>query len=100
MTTLRFGTASRDMTEKLDETYVGKYELSSSFSVTVTLEDGALFAQPTGQGKFSLFAESETKFFMKAVEVQITFTKDDSGAVTGIILHQSGRNAPGRRVNN
>ncbi len=89
-----------EVAQEVLETYVGKYELSSSFSITVTLEDGALFAQPTGQGKFSLFAESETKFFMKAVEVQITFTKDDSGAVTGIILHQSGRNAPGRRVNN
>jgi len=30
-----------------------------------------------------MFAESETKFFLRVVDAQISFTKDDSGAVTG-----------------
>ena len=46
----------------------------------------------------SIFAESETKFFLKVVDAQISFTKDDSGAVTGLILHQGGANQPARRV--
>lgn len=79
------------------ETYVGEYELPD-FSVVVTLEDGALFVQPAGQGKFELFAESETEFFLKVVEAQLTFTKDDAGAVTGFILHQGGREQAARRV--
>jgi len=37
-------------------------------------------------------------FFLKVVEVQITFTKDESGVVTGAILHQGGREQPARKV--
>lgn len=79
------------------ETYVGEYEFAPGFTIVVSLEDGTLFAQPTGQEKAPLFAESETKYFLKVVDAQITFTKDDSGAVTEMILHQNGRSMPGRK---
>jgi len=87
-----------DLTEKVLETYVGAYALAPTFSIVVTLEKGALFGQATGQPKFAMFAESETKFFLKVVDAQITFTKDDSGAVTGMILHQNGANQPASKV--
>jgi hypothetical protein len=37
-----------------------------------------------------LFPESETKFFLKVVDAQVSFVKDDQGAVTHLILHQGG----------
>jgi CubicO group peptidase (beta-lactamase class C family) len=80
------------------ESYVGEYELAPSFSIVVTLENGALFGQATGQPVFPLFAESETKFFLKVVDAQVSFVTDDSGAVTEMILHQNGANRPGRKV--
>lgn len=64
----------------------------------MTLESGALFVQPTGQSKLPLFAESDTNFFLKAVDAQLEFTKDDSGAVTGAILYQGGRSQPLSKV--
>ncbi len=79
------------------ETYVGEYELPD-MAIAITLEDGALFAEPAGQGKFPIFAESEVKFFLKVVNAQLTFTKDDSGAVAGMILHQGGRDQTARKV--
>jgi len=84
--------------EDILETYVGEYELAPTFSIVVTLEAGALFLQPTAQPKFPMFAESEAKFFLRAVDAQISFTKDDTGAVTGLILHQGGANQPGRKI--
>ncbi len=77
--------------------YVGVYELAPTFSIIVTREGNALFAQPTGQQKFPIFAEAEAEFFLKAVDAQLTFSRDSSGAVTGIVLHQNGQNLPGRR---
>ncbi|MGH9849424.1 MAG: serine hydrolase, partial [Blastocatellia bacterium] len=50
----------------------------------------SLMTQATGQPKFELFPESETRFFLKVVEAQVTFVKDDKGAVTHLILHQGG----------
>ena len=75
---------------KILETYVGEYELPD-LGIAITLEEGALFAEPAGQGKFPMFPESEVKFFLRAVNAQLTFTKDASGAVTGMLLHQGGR---------
>ncbi|HEX2722433.1 MAG TPA: serine hydrolase, partial [Gemmatimonadaceae bacterium] len=82
---------------KLDR-YVGVYELAPNFQLRVTRESSSLFAQATGQTKLQLFPESETEFFLKAVDAQITFVKDAAGSVTGLVLHQNGGAIPGKRV--
>ncbi|MEC7739763.1 MAG: DUF3471 domain-containing protein, partial [Gemmatimonadota bacterium] len=69
--------------EYILETYVGEYEFAPGIALVVTLENGDLFAQLAGQGRAPIFAESETKFFYRGVDAQLTFTKDASGAVTG-----------------
>ena len=79
---------------KLDA-YVGVYELAPNFSIEITKEGAALFAQATGQPKFPLFAESETDFFLKVIDAQVTFVRDASGKFDQIILHQGGANSPG-----
>ncbi len=72
------------------EKYVGDYELASNFILSITKEKNQLFAQATGQGKNELFAETETKFFLKVVAAQIEFFKDDAGKVTKLVLNQGG----------
>jgi hypothetical protein len=54
--------------------------------------------QATGQPKVEIFAESETKFFVKAFEAQITFVKDGQGIVTNMILHQRGRDTSAQKI--
>lgn len=75
--------------------YVGSYEFTSTFIIAMTLEDGRLMTQATNQPKFPLFAESETSFFLKVVDAQVEFVKNDKGAVTGMVLHQNGRDTKG-----
>lgn len=77
--------------------YVGTYELSLTFGIVMTLEDGRLMTQATRQPKFPLFAESDTKFFLKVVDAQVEFFRDEKGAVTHMVLHQGGRDAKGLR---
>ena len=55
-------------------------------------------AQATGQPKFELFPTSETEFFLKVVEAQVTFVKDEAGKVTQLILNQNGRKMPAKRI--
>ena len=83
--------------EKILETYVGTYELRPNFDLVVTVKDGQLITQATGQGSFPLLAESETKFFPTQFEAEIEFVKDDQGKVTGIVLHQGGQEMKGAR---
>ncbi len=84
--------------ESVLEPYVGLYQLSSEFSIEVTRKGAALYAQATGQGAFQLWPESETDFFVKEVDAQVTFVRDAQGTVTGFILHQGGANTAGRKV--
>lgn len=77
--------------------YVGEYELAPDFVITVTLEDAKLMAQATGQEKFRIYAESESRFFYRAVDAQVTFVTNDRGTVEKLILHQNGRDAPGKK---
>ena len=55
-------------------------------------------AQATGQPKFDLFPTSETDFFLKAVEAQVSFVKDEQGKVTQLILNQNGRKMPAKKI--
>jgi CubicO group peptidase (beta-lactamase class C family) len=75
--------------------YVGTYELTPAFSIAVTLEGDRLMTQATNQQKLPVFPESETMFFLRVVDAQIEFVKDDKGQVASIILHQNGRDIKG-----
>jgi len=77
--------------------YAGTYELEPGFSVVMTLEGNQLMTQATGQPKFPLFAESETKFYLKVVDAQVEFFRDGKGTVTHLMLHQGGRDVKGLR---
>lgn len=68
--------------------YAGTYELQPGFDMVVTLEEGKLMTQATGQGKTQVYPETETKFFLKVTDAQIEFFKDGKGAVTHLMLHQ------------
>lgn len=87
-----------DVAEEILESYVGEYEMTPEMSVIVTLEDGRLHVEPTGQSKIPLFAESEDMFFLRAVNAQISFTRAPSGEVTTMVLHQGGRKQSARKV--
>ena len=76
----------------------GEYELAPSFIITITVENGRLMGQPTGQSKSELFPKSATEFFLKVVDAQVTFVKDEQGKVTQLILHQNGRHMPGKKI--
>jgi CubicO group peptidase (beta-lactamase class C family) len=75
---------------KIFDAYVGEYELAPNRIFTISKEGDRLMAALTGQARNELFPESETKFFLKVVDAQITFVKDDKGTVTHLILHQGG----------
>ena len=70
--------------------YVGRYQLARNVLVTVSREEERLFVQLTGQQRFEVFPESETRFFLRAVEAQVSFGRDDSGAVDHLVVHQNG----------
>lgn len=85
---------------KLYDEYVGVYELTPAFKITITRETDKLYGQATGQSRFQLFPESPTGYFLKEVDAQITFNRDEKGQVSQLVLHQGGADQPGKRISN
>lgn len=77
--------------------YVGEYELAPGYNLAVTYDQG-LKVQMPGQERFEVFPESEQKFFLKVVDAQMEFVKDDKGAVSKVMLYQNGRSIPALKV--
>lgn len=79
--------------------YVRTYELRSAGTYAVTLQNGQLFFGPAAsQQKMPLSLESDTVFFSKmAANVQVTFLKDATGAITGLTFRQGPMDYAGAR---
>ena len=76
--------------------YAGEYQLGP-LAMTVTTDGGIFRVRLAGQTAVRAYPESETAFFLKVVDAQIEFTTDAGGAVTGVVLHQNGRDVVGKR---
>ena len=76
---------------------VGRYDYGGAV-LTVTREGERLFAQLTGQPKFEIFPKSDTTFFWKVVEAEVTFVKDEKGRVTKAIHKQGGQSIHAPRI--
>jgi serine-type D-Ala-D-Ala carboxypeptidase/endopeptidase len=83
---------------KVLATYVGSYELTPEFSITITHEQDRLYLQATKQPKFELFAATSTQFFLTVVDAKITFIQDAQGKIDRLILDQNGQQLPGRKT--
>jgi hypothetical protein len=77
---------------------VGKYDYGSGKVLTVTEKGGRLFAQLTGQPALELLPRSETAFFWKDVNAEITFVMDAKGKVVKGVHRQHGRTLDVPRV--
>ena len=78
--------------------YVGDYEVSPRFTLTITKEGDKLFGQGTGQPKLELQPVSDTQFTIVEVKANITFEKDSAGKVVGLLLSQGTRNANAKKI--
>lgn len=68
---------------------VGRYDYRQAI-LDVTQEGDHVYARLGGQPRFEIFPKSETEFFWKVVDAQVTFNKDASGKVVSATHHSNG----------
>lgn len=73
------------------EPYVGEYELEGHGPMSITRDGEKLYARLSLQPTIRIWPSSESEFFYRVVEAQITFERDEEGNVTSLVLHQNGR---------
>ena len=84
--------------EELLQSYVGRYELSPGFILTISKEGSQMKTQATGQSMVDIFPKSDTVFYLKVVTAQITFNHDENGAVKSLTLLQGGQEMTGEKL--
>ena len=80
------------------ETYIGKYELMPSFILTVTKEGNQLKTQATGQPAFDIFPKTENEFYLKVINAQLVFNKNDADEADSVTLFQGGQEINGKKM--
>jgi D-alanyl-D-alanine-carboxypeptidase/D-alanyl-D-alanine-endopeptidase len=79
--------------------YVGIYEMGPGVNMLITLEKDQLFSKLSTQDPVPIFPESQTIFFLKVVDAQLEFSKEDNqGRPRLLVLHQNGHDAPMPRI--
>ncbi len=79
------------------EKFAGSYSVSPAFTMYITIDNGKLAAQASGQQKTILLAEKENYFFAEEANGFVEFSKDDTGAYNELIIHQAGQNVKAKR---
>ncbi len=74
--------------------YAGTYRVNPTRTIAIAFADGKLTAQLSGQQPNEIFAEAPDRFFLRVVDAQVSFNRDTAGTITGLILHQGGRDMP------
>jgi len=84
---------SIDVPSEILSDYAGTYEVKPNVNLTIGLENtNQLYLLAPGQTKkVELFAETQNHFFVKIVDAEITFNKNEANNVISLTMNQSGR---------
>ena len=79
------------------DAYVGVYELQPGFDATVSLDNGKLALQLTGQPGLPFKAVAQNWFVMEKYNCQLEFSPIEQGVCKQFILYQNGEAIPCKR---
>ncbi|WP_035090628.1 serine hydrolase [Aquimarina macrocephali] len=85
------------VSENILSQYVGVYQIKEGFNLAISLENGQLISQATGQKSFKIYPESETVFFVKEFSASLEFIKENNKVVRAV-LEQGGKKTPAKRM--
>jgi beta-lactamase regulating signal transducer with metallopeptidase domain len=77
--------------------YAGRYE-DSAITMIIRQDHDHLSAQVTGYSEYSVYAYTERDFFATTLAAQISFVKDATGKVTGLVRHEHGQDQTLSRI--
>jgi serine-type D-Ala-D-Ala carboxypeptidase/endopeptidase len=77
--------------------YAGIYAVHKEPVFTVTVKDGHVFFQVSGQSAYEMFPSARDELYFKVTDAQVSFHRDGSGNVTSLTLHQDGEDIDAAR---
>ncbi|WP_158923565.1 M56 family metallopeptidase [Acidisphaera sp. S103] len=77
--------------------YVGRYT-GPALTMIIGRDHDHLSAQVTGYNEYPIYAYTDHDFFATTLPAQISFVKDDTGQVTGLVRHEHGEDLTLNRI--
>ena len=84
--------------EAILKTYIGVYELTPDFKITISKEGNQMKAQATGQPMADIYPKSNEEFYLKVVTAQVIFNKGENGEIESLTLFQGGQEMMGKKM--
>ncbi|CAN7470708.1 MerR family transcriptional regulator [Rhizobium sp. LjRoot258] len=78
--------------------YVGAYRFPNGGVMTISMREGGLAAQLTGEDGLEIYPEKEDVFFYRVVPAQLSFAHENGAPAESLILHQNGYEQTARRI--
>ncbi len=78
--------------------FAGKYGVNDGAIITVSTQENRLYVQPPGAPLLELHPKSATEYFLKEVNVQVSFPRDETGRTSQLVWHQNGHHIPAERL--
>ncbi len=72
------------------ERLVGDYKLNEKLTISISIEEGKLLAQATGQNSFELFPLSDLEYKAKVANIEMIFNPASDESIESLTLHQGG----------
>lgn len=70
--------------------FEGNYAINENVIFNIFIKDSILFAQLSGQSAIELIPEAKNKFFVKKVDVQFEFIRDENNKIIKMNIFQNG----------
>jgi len=83
---------------KIYDAYVGEYTAGPGLDFAIRREGDKLYFIAPKQPMIEAFPESETKFFFKVVDAQVTFLKNEKGEAPELIFEINRQTIRAKRV--
>ncbi|HEX2269664.1 MAG TPA: serine hydrolase [Pyrinomonadaceae bacterium] len=81
------------------ESYTGRYLLDGRTLVVISKEGDKLMGQPGSSPKAELVPQSETTFFVKEANSELTFERDEKGNVVRFAMKSGSQSQAAKRLN-
>lgn len=79
-----------DIDSNLLKEYHGLYKLAGIVDLNIYNREDGLYGQLAGQKAFKLYPSSDRFFFLKVVDAQLEFFRNEDGKISHLILYQNG----------
>ena len=79
------------------ESYCGRYQVTPQLVITISTENGKMYAEPGGSPRFEIYPETPARFYLKVGDAKAEFVKEGD-KVPYFILNRNGQEVKCMRI--